>query len=169
MKRSSNDVPHAGVLDAARAALARARTAPHKIDPRVLLRFEKKLSLTEGAIAPAAEATTTDGLGAVLARAEQNAGTRTRTPEQVRALENLRAELLRREQAGKRGGQEARELLVSLAADTTRLDALATPKPKPPAKPAKPAKGRAKASQVKAVKAARVKAVKTAKKKPAAR
>jgi hypothetical protein len=146
MKQSKNDVPHAGVLDAAKATLARARAAPTKIDPRVLARFEKKLHLTEGVVAPVApaDATTTDGLVAVLARAEQTAGNRARTPDQVRALEGLRAELLRRESEGKKGGAKASDLLGSLAADTARLDALATPKP--------PVKARAKAKPTEAKK-----------------
>jgi hypothetical protein len=156
-KPTKSEVPHAGVLDAARAALARARSAPHKIDPKVLLRFEKKLLITEGAIAPVTEVTTTDGLVAVLARAEQTAGTRARTPEQVRALETLRSELLRREQESKKGGAKAKELLGTLAADTARLDALATPKP--------PAKAKARAKDD----GKRAKAAEAPKKKKAAR
>ena len=163
-KRLNNEVPHDGVLAAARAALARAQAAPHKIDPKVLLRFEKKLHLTEGAVTPAAEVTTTDGLVAVLARAEQTAGTRARTPEQVRALENLRAELQRREQEGKKGGAKAKELLGSLAADTARLDALATPKP--PASSKAKATAKAKDAPPRLAKAA--KTVKTVKRKKAA-
>ncbi len=145
MTRSKTEPTNHDVLDAARAALAsahaRTKEGTAKIAPKVLLRFEKKLRLTEGVIAPSAPVTTREGLVAVLARAEQNATKRARTAEQDRALEDLRVELKRREAEGKEGAAKARALKESLAADTARLVALATPKP--------PTKARARATEKK--------------------
>ncbi len=157
MKSQSHPAPSL-ILEAAKATLARARAAEAKIDPRVLDRFEKKLRMTEAAVARKAGQTTSDGLGAVLARAEKSAGGAPRTADQARALEVLRAEVRRREEGIAKDGASALTLARTLAADAARLDALAarTPStPKKPKSPKSPAKKTAPARPPKKASAAR--------------
>lgn len=143
MTQTTSEISPANVLDAAREALARAQAAPSKVDLRVLQRFEKKLRHTEKALTheprPSGQK---DALRDVLARAEKSAANaRTRSKDQEKALELLRAEVDRRETSKGSAGREKEELLGSLAHDTAtlsaKLQALIEAKPQKEAKPAK--------------------------------
>jgi hypothetical protein len=109
------------VLASARDVLTRAETA-ERVPPRALARFAKKVRLAEKAARAAQSGGTTEaGLRAIVARTEAAAAKRAPTPEQTRALEELRARLARLDADA--GAWDVSELTESLRADTDAIEA----------------------------------------------
>lgn len=121
------------ILEEAKEALARSKEAKTKVNPRLLVRFEKKIRLTESALTTRRGGATGAGLRDVLARAEARAAAKVLTSIQEHALGVLRAEVARLEGEGAES-TKAVELVKSLASDTERMRALATPPKKGPPK-----------------------------------
>jgi hypothetical protein len=107
------------VLASAHDVLARAEK--EHIAPRVLARFAKKVRLAEKAAQFPADGASSDGatqagLRAILARAEASCARRGPTPEQARALEELRARVTGIEPI------DTSKLVASLHADVEQLE-----------------------------------------------
>jgi hypothetical protein len=134
--------PLTTVLASAHDVLTRAE-GTSRVPPRTLARFAKKVRLAERAVHAAQSGGATDaGLRTVVARAEAAAAKRTPSPEQARALEELRARI-----AGvDPGATDVSKLTESLRADTKALEEeLAKGEAK--AEPAKLAKTKPKKAQ----------------------
>jgi hypothetical protein len=134
------------VLSAAQDVLERAKACA-TVAPRLLERFSKKVRLAEkaqkaeaaGAPPPSSSGATPAGLRAILARAESAASKRTPSPDQLRAIEEIRSRLASLDVGAK--APDLAKLADSLRSDTERLEAeLARSAPPKPAKRRTPKK-----------------------------